>query len=33
MTTLFIITGATVWTLIFGYAILRLGCWVDGRDW
>lgn len=33
MTTLCLITGATVLSLLFGCAILRLGCWAEGREW
>lgn len=33
MTTVFIVTGAASWSIIFVYIILRLGCWVEGREW
>ena len=33
MTTLCIITGAATIGLAFGYAVLRLGCWVYGGEW
>lgn len=33
ITVLCLITGATTLSLLFCYAILRLGCVLDGREW
>lgn len=33
MTTLLIVTGAITLSCIFGYVLLRLSCWAEGREW